>query len=55
VRPKPWRSFFDAHENVIGISSGTPEGYAAGLFTSLTPGDFQSTILPAPAFALFAT
>jgi hypothetical protein len=42
-------SFFDAHENVIGMKSGTPEGYTSSLFPALKPGDMSPSVLPAPS------
>ena len=41
-------SFFDAHENVIGMKTGTPESYTAGLFPIIKQGDMTTTVIAAP-------
>jgi Flp pilus assembly protein TadG len=42
-------SFVDAHENVTGMTSGTPETYTAGLFPIINASSMTTTTVPAPA------
>jgi len=41
-------SFLDAHENVIGVSSGTPEQDVAGIFPIIQSGAMTTQVVPAP-------
>jgi hypothetical protein len=41
-------SFLDAHENVIGVSTGTPEQDVAGIFPIIQSGAMTTTVVPAP-------
>ena len=42
-------SFVDAHENVTGMTNGTPEAYTAGLFPIISQSAMTTTTVPAPA------
>jgi Flp pilus assembly protein TadG len=42
-------SFVDAHENVTGMTNGTPEAYTAGLFPIINQSAMTTTTVPAPA------
>jgi Flp pilus assembly protein TadG len=41
-------SFLDAHENVIGVSSGTPEQNVAGIFPIIQSNAMTTEVVPAP-------
>jgi Flp pilus assembly protein TadG len=41
-------SFLDAHENVIGVSTGTPEQDVSGIFPIIQSNAMSSQVVPAP-------
>ena len=41
-------SFIDAHQNVIGQTTGTPESFTAGLFPLVPQSSMTMAVLPAP-------
>src|SRR5271165_5015655 len=46
-------SFVNAHQNVVGVSSGSPASATSQVFPQIASSDITTTVLPAPSPTIY--